>query len=431
MNFDIVYQKKRWTAAGNGSGPGSTKEYIQPIIKPLQDFIRQEKIETIVDVSCGGMSWWPLVIDEKTNFYGYDIAETPIQMAQEQFKHVQNWHFEIKDATDPHQQFPDCDLLVVRHTMMHLSLSKCKQLLQNVFCSNARFVALTFHPKASNPKEETGKPLLPGLTPSAFCWRPMNLLAYPFSLGPPKVAWRESGNGEEYLGIWQTKPVTVITCITGTQFNYLWPAPLPESSFVLSNNPVLDSEAQRKGWKFIFLKDLVLTSDEDVSSMQSKHVKFLACLADHTVLWSKRILYVDHRRHIQAHHVTSILQLNNLGIVINATPKLKTSVWDEYKDAQHQVRYRKHNDATMAWINAHLAMPEKYKANVRVCNTGLICYNTQVVKIFELVNQMYEALKTTQNPECQIFWSILSQPFSDIISVIPFDVSIEWRNPPP
>ena len=164
MNFDKVYASKRWSDQGNGSGPGSALAHVKPIFDSLKQFIEQHEIKSIVDVSCGGFAWWPSFFDECKGdiaFHGFDIAETVIADNRCKFP---AYKFDVLDGTNPNTRYPLCDLIVVRHTLNHLSLKNARQLLQNVLCSGCEFVACTSHAVSENPLEDTRR-AAPGINP--------------------------------------------------------------------------------------------------------------------------------------------------------------------------------------------------------------------------------------------------------------------------
>ena len=247
-------------------------------------------------------------------------------------------------------------------------------------------------------------------------------------------------NPLETFCIWHVPNLVVLTTITGMLFKTLWPAPAAPFEIngkifkprcvLVTNNVELKEEAKRKGWDLQLLTaaDAAPLSDSvDLSSMQSKHVKFLGVLEHALSLCGATVLCVDHKIHVTTDRLRDLLSLPNPGIVITMTPLLKTSVWDEYRHSQGQPRYAKHNAATQQWLKAKFA--EGYKAEARVCRTGLILYNLREAKIFNLLHEMRRALCVVQTPECQILWTILSQRYEDFISKIPWPESMQWNLP--
>jgi len=60
---------------------------------------------------------------------------------------------------------------------------------------------------------------------------------------------------------------------------------------------------------------------------------------------------------------------------------------------------------------------------VRICNTGLILFDLANPEVHELNRLIYESTVLTQNPECQIFFALFRQRFSEsLINVVPYEM---------
>ena len=101
--FSAVYNRKRWSTAGNGSGPGSTLKNTESVRKFIDALINKHQITSIVDVSCGAMCWWPSLLENHPDiqFYGRDVAGDLIQKLKQKYKHKENWEFEALDISNP------------------------------------------------------------------------------------------------------------------------------------------------------------------------------------------------------------------------------------------------------------------------------------------------------------------------------------------
>jgi len=70
---------------------------------------------------------------------------------------------------------------------------------------------------------------------------------------------------------------------------------------------------------------------------------------------------------------------------------------------------------------------EKLSVNNRIMNTGLILY-ADVEKSQKLCDEVYEACWFLGQPECQIIWSLISQPYESLITRINWnDLDILWK----
>jgi hypothetical protein len=222
----------------------------------------------------------------------------------------------------------------------------------------------------------------------------------------------------------------VISCVFGNSFRSVYFAPQQFSSYFYSNNPNLETQARHKGWKFRYV-DLPLSEDNAVSSFQSKYVKYLQVrkASDHTYLNQyNEILYVDHKFMITDWHVRQFLNIKQRPVLIRKTPRLKVSVWDEVQEAGLQERYRRYMNETLEYVRRQIA--GGCSDQIRVCNTGLICYSMQNACALELADTVYADLCAVGTPECQIIWCMASQKYSHLIQQIEFNqIPLLWKLP--
>ena len=179
-----------------------------------------------------------------------------------------------------------------------------------------------------------------------------------------------------------------------------------ENCYFYSNN---------KGWQFCFIESKIDNGESIASSLLAKRVKFLQ-IDDANFNHVEHIIYMDSRR--VSDDISNIIQMNKKGILLRYEAKLKPSVWHEVEEAKGQERYAKHMDKTVDFINAKLR--EGYSANNRVMNTGIVAYamHTRNTTIRSLCDEVYNACLMLKQPECQILWCLLSQPYNDIIKAV-------------
>ncbi|GHE89429.1 hypothetical protein [Thalassotalea profundi] len=188
-----------------------------------------------------------------------------------------------------------------------------------------------------------------------------------------------------------------------------------ESCYFYSNNKSLKAEIIAKGWQFCFVETKVDNGESIASSLLAKKVKFLQM--DAAIYKNlNHIIYMDSRR--ISDDIANIIHMNQKGILIRYEAKFKPTIWHEVEEAKGQDRYAKHMDITIDFINAKLS--EGYCSNNRVMNTGIIAYDMDIEgkKIRSLCDEVYSACVKLQQPECQIFWCLLSQAYIDIIQAI-------------
>lgn len=229
----------------------------------------------------------------------------------------------------------------------------------------------------------------------------------------------------------------VTSCLFTDGAFALYDAPQGESlaAHFFTNRPDIAEAADRQGWVPVLLPAPLGGSDSLELSLQSKYVKFLRYLDDPALgprfARFDQVLHVDHKFALNARHVSALQATRrDAAIVLRATPRLKTSVWEEVAHAERQERYLRHMPQTRAYIEAALAAG--LSAETRIANTGLILWRDRALAL-RLGGQVFAASSLLRQPECQIFWALLAQPFAHRIALIdwtdPAVADILWRDP--
>jgi hypothetical protein len=107
---------------------------------------------------------------------------------------------------------------------------------------------------------------------------------------------------------------------------------------------------------------------------------------------------------------------NKFSVIIRKTPRLKRKIWDEVKAAKGQPRYADNMEKTTQFIN-DMIKKNDISENVRICRTGLLVYNNYK-NILPMLNAIYNSCLELEQPECQIFWGLFSQKYSNHIMAI-------------
>jgi len=198
--FDEVYAKQRWSSEGKGSGPGSTMEYCSKITPWINQLIVKYNIKSITDVSCGRMNWWVQVLKlhPDIKFIGNDISTIATHQNQQEYKDYPNWSFTSKNAIDG--KFETTDLVVCRHTMMHLSVDNANNILHNIQSSGCKYMLLTSHPNVTH-NTDINRTRLFSHTDGAFCFKLMNLQLPPFNCTFTETIIEPRQQGKEILGL--------------------------------------------------------------------------------------------------------------------------------------------------------------------------------------------------------------------------------------
>jgi hypothetical protein len=176
-SFNLVYKKKMWTNNGKFtlSGPGSELYNTKKTVEFLINFIKNNNIKKIIDGSCGDCTWIMevLKIFPDIEYIGYDISQEIIDINN---KNYNKYSFFQKNLLDL-KEIPTCDLFIIRHTMMHLSIKDNIKLI-NILKNNSKcFVFLTHHEIKENKE---GIPHDKNF--SSLKWIPKNLHIKPFEI---------------------------------------------------------------------------------------------------------------------------------------------------------------------------------------------------------------------------------------------------------
>ena len=230
--------------------------------------------------------------------------------------------------------------------------------------------------------------------------------------------------------------ILIISCIFGSKFTKVYEAPLNYNCYFFSNNMDIKEEVENKKWKFIYV-NMKLSSDEVISSCNSKYIKFLIFLNDFSEFKKyKSILYFDHKLFVKEEDIdklinNSIEDNHKYNIIIRKHENSHKSISSEIEVALNQERYLRNMNKTKELIINKINKNE-IKDEVEICNTGLIFYvNYQDSDIINMLNNVYNTCINLQQPECQIIWAIYSQNYLHKIKTINFYDIVQplWKEP--
>ena len=225
----------------------------------------------------------------------------------------------------------------------------------------------------------------------------------------------------------------IISCIFGTKFKYVYPAPSENNCIFFSNNESIKNEIESKGWKFYYIP-FKLYDDNITSALQSKYIKFLQFLNDYPDFKKyKKILYFDHKVFIKKEHLNKLNSLANdidgkYFLIIRQHEEENRTLWQEIDAANMQERYKKNMDKIINLVNNE--MTEKEIEEIKIFNTGLIYY-INYEKIMPMLNNIYNMCLEYKQPECQIIWGISSKNYLENIYNIHFHnfIKPKWESP--
>ena len=101
---------------------------------------------SVLDSSCGDMTWMPSFLSSRSDveYTGYDIVEENIKNHREKFRDT-DWKFEVHDIViDPISY--SYDLVISRHTTMHLKISDVMKVIRNFVDSSSKFLLTSSFP---------------------------------------------------------------------------------------------------------------------------------------------------------------------------------------------------------------------------------------------------------------------------------------------
>lgn len=186
-HFEVIYQEKLFGVfCKQHSGPGSTVVYATHAIDFLKNKCNELHIESIADLSCGDMAWQAVLLEQLPNiqFFGIDVSSTVIARNQQKYRD-KPWTFICASSTSTELPIPKCDLVICRHTMMHLPIPQALKMLNSVQ-KYGKYAVLTSHRRKCNPTTDTPRVCIPlphnvDTIDTALQWVPLNMELPPFN----------------------------------------------------------------------------------------------------------------------------------------------------------------------------------------------------------------------------------------------------------
>lgn len=136
--FEEIYKKNLWASAESGSGEGSEIAYTAPLRCWLIENLNTLNIKTFVDAPCGDFNWMKLVLPKvNINYIGLDIVESVIRQNKLLYA-SDHARFEVADICE--DSLPDCDIIMVRDCLIHLSYEDINRFLINLSKTNYKYL---------------------------------------------------------------------------------------------------------------------------------------------------------------------------------------------------------------------------------------------------------------------------------------------------
>lgn len=141
--FTLINQQNLWNSKESISGEGSELEYTSNLRFWLTKKVKELNVKKFVDAPCGDFNWMQHVCNELDfNYLGLDIVEEIINKNNSNFS-KNNTKFKVANICK--DEIPDCELLMVRDCLFHLSFTDIDNFLKNISLTNYKYLLTTTH----------------------------------------------------------------------------------------------------------------------------------------------------------------------------------------------------------------------------------------------------------------------------------------------
>lgn len=192
--FTSIYQSNYWQDDESVSGRGSNLEQTAAIRLILPQLFKELEIKTLLDIPCGDFYWFK-EMELELNYLGADIVPELIEKNKSLYANDHTF-FAVLDATT--DQVPKADLILCRDMLGHFTNYDVMRTLKNFRVSGSKYLlATTFPGRNPNQDIKTGQ------------WRPIDLEALRYGLGPAKILVNENCTeskgrfSDKSLGLWE------------------------------------------------------------------------------------------------------------------------------------------------------------------------------------------------------------------------------------
>lgn len=157
----------QWKSSQSVSGLGSDVENNKNLIEELPYILNKYNVKRLLDIPCGDFNWMKEVKLDGIEYTGADIVSELIESNKQKYPNVN-----FKNINLISDEIPDCDLIMIRDCLIHLSNNSVFKILENIKRSNIKYILTTLFTNENNVDIIDGG------------YRRINLLTHPFSLIP-------------------------------------------------------------------------------------------------------------------------------------------------------------------------------------------------------------------------------------------------------
>jgi 2-polyprenyl-3-methyl-5-hydroxy-6-metoxy-1,4-benzoquinol methylase len=131
--FTNTYDKRLWEAEGSRSGLGSSLEYTKNIRVQLLKLVKELKVKTILDLSCGDWFWMKEIKDELPTYKGLDVVNEMIEVNKTNYQ-TDTITFQKGDMLEELKSLKagEVDLIICRQTLEHLPSDYVEEVLSEI-----------------------------------------------------------------------------------------------------------------------------------------------------------------------------------------------------------------------------------------------------------------------------------------------------------
>jgi SAM-dependent methyltransferase len=130
--FSKIYKNKYWGGEeGFYSGEGTYVQDLELYIQAVVNFIKENKIESVIEIGCGDFHVASRIVQETNIHYtGIDVVPDLVSHLNNKFG-KENIRFLCIDASSSEFQLPHADLCIIRQVLQHLNNDSIQKILQN------------------------------------------------------------------------------------------------------------------------------------------------------------------------------------------------------------------------------------------------------------------------------------------------------------
>ena len=134
--FDKIYRDRVWGSTDQLSGGGSYGQWAAGYHLCVSEFIRREKVHSLLDIGCGDFSVGLAIAPLLRKYEAVDVSSLIINRNRELYGGLANVEFRVLDACT--ERLPRVDVVTIRQVFQHLTNAEIEMILSNVERSGAR-----------------------------------------------------------------------------------------------------------------------------------------------------------------------------------------------------------------------------------------------------------------------------------------------------